>query len=666
MKPSKLGDRYTLIDKIGSGYMGDVWLARGVNGGIYAAKVLREHIAGDPRMRDRFLREGAVMMAMRHKHLVRVQDLVLADGKFGIVMDYIEGGDLSSLLKSQGRLETTLVAQITAAIAEGLECIHNGGVVHRDIKPKNILLDRSNTRVRPLIADFGIAYIVDPLNPSRHTSNLGTAGYASPEMALGLTPGPASDVYSLGVLSYEALCGQLPFSHGSPIAMLRAHAEDAVPRLNNFSDGMWELVSQMLEKEASKRPAAVEVAQRMHAMAVESQANEQSAVSSSFQKTELLVVDCGVEVATEFIPNNFEIEVPTKRLQASAPMEVTTQRLPENKTVEAATERLLGAPVEFGSWRPEPRLIREQDLVLTSLRLGKFLAAREGPSSQSIAETVEHAANIIDEALDKQALKIESRQELSDIASHASGSRAIGRVVSDVLDTLGRWGMVKIELSDKPGLRFEVDSRQLRRWNDELTPPTENTHKYWGHLKSKIISCESEAEKERLRWEFAELTFGTGVVAVGTGDGLSAKDRAILFRLALNECEASVDEGWLPGDGVAWMRALDLAAEQLRSGNDWPAGVQLLATAFQVPLKRHAQRIGINPDAVILAARRAPNSGAMFESSGYPELIRADHRLASGTSRRFLREVVDLSLYRAEISDVRGRAGGWPTEAASR
>ncbi len=252
MAARQLGSSYVLQEIIGRGAAGEVW--RGVDGrGIpRAVKLLHPALADDPAIVERFIRERGLLSAIVSSHVVQVRDLVVEGRSLAIVMDLVDGGDLRSRLRSAGPAAPDDAAEIGAQIADGLAAAHAVGIVHRDVKPENVLLD-AGPGLRARLSDFGISRLVSSTNA---TGMLGTPQYMAPEVAEGRAPGPAADLYSLGVLLYELSCGVPPFAgRESPLAVLRAHAGEVPGRPPGVPDALWGLLDRLLVKDPAARPA---------------------------------------------------------------------------------------------------------------------------------------------------------------------------------------------------------------------------------------------------------------------------------------------------------------------------------------------------------------------------------------------------------------------------
>ncbi|GAA2647088.1 hypothetical protein GCM10010412_010320 [Nonomuraea recticatena] len=254
-----LGSRYVLLDEIGAGAMGTVWRGRHRDSGeIVAVKLLRDSLSGDHELVLRFVQERNVMKSLRHPHIVAVRDFVIEGERLALVMDFVEGGDLRTLLQRQGTLPPAQAARLMAQVADALAAAHALDVVHRDVKPGNVLIDRATGQVR--LTDFGVARIVHGPGLTQTTSVIGTPTYLSPEVADGSAPTAAVDVYALGLILYELLAGRPPFVGDHPMALLRQHATAAPRRLPGMPDVLWPVIAACTAKDPARRPAAAQVA----------------------------------------------------------------------------------------------------------------------------------------------------------------------------------------------------------------------------------------------------------------------------------------------------------------------------------------------------------------------------------------------------------------------
>ena len=275
-EPRRLGSAYVLISLIGTGAQGEVWLGHRVNDAAtdLAVKLLRADLLQDPGVIERFVRERATLMRVRSPYVVGVQDMVVEGETAAIVMDHVGGGDLRGLLESWGNLPPAEVARLGALLAEGLAMVHAAGIVHRDVKPANVLIDSVGASPQapapqvawtPRLADFGVARICSTVASSRTTGAIGTPLYMAPEILDVHAPTSAADIYSLGIVLYEAACGVPPFV-GAPSQVLAQHARRAPGRPQGVPDPLWAMIDRMLAKRPEARPGAPETAQTLAAL----------------------------------------------------------------------------------------------------------------------------------------------------------------------------------------------------------------------------------------------------------------------------------------------------------------------------------------------------------------------------------------------------------------
>jgi eukaryotic-like serine/threonine-protein kinase len=254
---SVAGGRYRLERPLGRGGMASVYLGRDTElDRAVAVKLLAENAAADDGLRARFVREARLAARLSHPNIVSVFDAGEDDGRPYLVMEHVEGETLSELLAQRGRIPPEEVRGLALQAARGLAHAHAAGVVHRDIKPQNLLLREDGTLK---IADFGIARAAEGTALTRAGTVLGTAAYLAPEQALGEQATPASDVYSLGAVLYELLTGRPPIevrsfedlAKAKPIAPVRELAPET-PR------DLEDLVMRCLARSPSYRPTGLE------------------------------------------------------------------------------------------------------------------------------------------------------------------------------------------------------------------------------------------------------------------------------------------------------------------------------------------------------------------------------------------------------------------------
>ncbi|MFN2594770.1 MAG: protein kinase [Actinomycetota bacterium] len=222
-----LAGRYRLHDRIAIGGMGSVYEATDERlDGKVAVKLLKEDLSADPRFVERFRREARAAAALTHPNIAAVYDYGVDGDHHFIAMEFVEGRDLARLLREEGALEPERAAHIGAQIAFALSHAHKAGVVHRDVKPGNVIVSAGD---RVKVTDFGIARAVGDSTLTATGTLMGTAQYISPEQAIGQPAGPASDIYAAGIVVCEILTGAPPFSGDSPVAIAMRHASGELP-----------------------------------------------------------------------------------------------------------------------------------------------------------------------------------------------------------------------------------------------------------------------------------------------------------------------------------------------------------------------------------------------------------------------------------------------------
>ncbi|MFJ4004050.1 serine/threonine-protein kinase [Streptomyces sp. NPDC090023] len=263
----KIGSRYTANQILGRGSAGTVWLGEGPDGPV-AIKMLREDLASDQELVGRFVQERTALLGLEHPHIVTVRDLVVDGNDLALVMDIVRGTDLRTRLERERRLAPEAAVAIVADVADGLAAAHAAGVVHRDVKPENILLDMRGPLgpggAHPaLLTDFGVAKLIDSPRRTRATKIIGTPDYLAPEIVEGLPPRAAVDIYALATVLYELLAGFTPFGGGHPGAVLRRHVTETVVPLPGIPEELWQLIVQCLAKGPASRLRASELATRL-------------------------------------------------------------------------------------------------------------------------------------------------------------------------------------------------------------------------------------------------------------------------------------------------------------------------------------------------------------------------------------------------------------------
>jgi serine/threonine protein kinase len=249
-----LPTRYRVVRHIASGGMASVWLAEDeLLGRLVAVKVLSPGLAQDERANRRFMREARAGARLSEcRHVVTVYDIGEHDGRPFMVMEHFSGGTVADRLRSGRDVPRALALRWLREAADALDCAHGHDVVHRDVKPANLLIDE---RGRLAVGDFGIATVATEASLTQTGQVLGTAAYISPEQARGHPATDASDRYALAVVAFELLTGRRPFTADHPAAQARAHVEESVPSASAAASGLPPDVDRVLATGMAKDPA---------------------------------------------------------------------------------------------------------------------------------------------------------------------------------------------------------------------------------------------------------------------------------------------------------------------------------------------------------------------------------------------------------------------------
>ncbi|TDN44332.1 serine/threonine-protein kinase [Curtobacterium flaccumfaciens] len=257
MRPTSgltFGGRYQLSSRVAIGGMGEVWQATDlVIGRTVALKILKDEYLGDPGFLERFRAEARHAALVNHEGIANVFDYGEEDGSAYLVMELVPGEALSTMIEREHTLPVDKVLDIVAQTANALQAAHAVGLVHRDIKPGNLLITPDG---RVKITDFGIARIADQVPLTATGQVMGTVQYLSPEQASGHPASPSTDIYSLGIVAYECLAGRRPFTGESQVAIAMAHINEQPPALpGDIPEPVAALVMSCIAKKPADRPA---------------------------------------------------------------------------------------------------------------------------------------------------------------------------------------------------------------------------------------------------------------------------------------------------------------------------------------------------------------------------------------------------------------------------
>lgn len=261
LRPGDLfGGRYEILQLLGEGGMGAVYKARDREvEHLVALKLIRPEMANHPVILARFKQELLTARQVTHRNVIRIYDIAEAEGTKYITMEFVEGSDLRKLLHDEGKLASEKAVAIVRQICQALEAAHGAGVIHRDLKPQNIMQERSG---RILVMDFGLARSMESDGMTQSGVLLGTIEYMSPEQALGKHVDARSDIFTLGLIFYELLTGKVPYKADTAMAsLLLRNQERAIPVAeldNTIPKGLSDIVSKCLERDLTQRYQSVQ------------------------------------------------------------------------------------------------------------------------------------------------------------------------------------------------------------------------------------------------------------------------------------------------------------------------------------------------------------------------------------------------------------------------
>ena len=251
-KGELIDNRYKIVKSIGEGGMANVYLAWDtILEREVAVKILRGDLAEDEKFIRRFQREANSASSLKHPNIVEMYDVGDDNGKYFIVMEYVDGKTLKSLIKKRGALNLNEAIDIMLQLASGISCAHDSYIIHRDIKPQNVLI-LEDGRVK--ITDFGIAMALNSNELTQTNSVMGSVHYLPPEQASGNGSTIKSDIYSLGILMFELITGKVPFKGDNAVEIAIKHMKDQIPSVCNINPSIPQSVENIILKACAKNP----------------------------------------------------------------------------------------------------------------------------------------------------------------------------------------------------------------------------------------------------------------------------------------------------------------------------------------------------------------------------------------------------------------------------
>lgn len=243
------------------------------SGAAVAVKILKPELVSDPEVVARFFQERSILTSINHPNVVRVVDLVVEGETVAIVMELVQGPDLRQFLQARRTLPPAEAVRLLRQLLAGLAAVHAAGIVHRDVKPENMLLDGTDGQARVRLTDFGVARLSYGASLTKLSSIIGTPEYMAPEVADHDSATPFADLYSAGIVLYEMLSGRTPFAGGHPLAVLRRQVEQPPSPIPGIPAPLWAQLEMLLAKEPEFRPASAVQAADSLALLAESLAD---------------------------------------------------------------------------------------------------------------------------------------------------------------------------------------------------------------------------------------------------------------------------------------------------------------------------------------------------------------------------------------------------------
>ena len=323
-KGQKISDRYEILKSVGEGGMANVFLANDIIlDRKVAVKVLRGDLSTDDKFIRRFQREALSVSNLSHPNIVEVYDVGEEDGEYYIVMEYLSGKTLKQLLKKRETLTLTEVIDIMSQVTDGISHAHEAYIIHRDIKPQNIMIE-DNGLIK--VTDFGIAMALNATQLTQTNSVMGSVHYLPPEQASGKGSTIKSDIYSMGILMYELLTGNVPFKGDNAVEIALKHMKEKIPSIRKQNPAIPQSVENILLKATAKNPRnRYESARQMHEDLIhclEAEHENDKKISYEYPENDL-------DDTTTIKPVKRKIETPQPSNNTPAPLEEKEETIEE-------------------------------------------------------------------------------------------------------------------------------------------------------------------------------------------------------------------------------------------------------------------------------------------------------------------------------------------------
>lgn len=308
-----LGNRYEILEQLGGGGMAIIYKGRDtLLNRLVTIKVLRPEFTCDEDFVQRFRREAQAIASLSHPNIVSIYDVGLEDKVHYLVIEYVEGDNLKNFIRSQGTIQPERAVEIAQQISDALQHAHENNIVHRDVKPQNILITREG---RAKLTDFGIAKEATTATLTQTDTIVGSVHYLSPEQARGETAGPRSDIYSLGIVLYEMVTGTLPFQGDTPIGVALKHIQEIPPHPSSLNPAVSLELENIIARTMAKNPVERYETARQLSLELE------GVTKSVFSTAGIFKTDTEDEFATRVIPTITRANLP-------APNPATVQNPP--------------------------------------------------------------------------------------------------------------------------------------------------------------------------------------------------------------------------------------------------------------------------------------------------------------------------------------------------